>query len=521
MLLTVVLVAIVGVAMVVTQRPATNRSPAATPMLDLSGVDPGIRDGLADHLRALGERPDDPAVHGRLGRALHAEQVYGIARQCYEHARALDPNDATWWYYLGRLDRRAGLHAQAVDDLRRTVELRPDYAPAHLVLAEQLLDDGELDDAETHLARYTSLAPTEPAGKVALGRLARARKQPAEARRHLEAALQLRPDHAAAHYHLGLVLRTLGESELAAKHMDTSRRINRLGPAQDPDDPLMAQVARAAITLQGMIDYATTAQAAGRTGETLEICERIIRQNPDEPNAHFMYARFLLQTRSRQPQLVEQHLRRAIELDPRFTEAMSYLSGLLIATGRGDEGQALHRQVIARRPNDALVHFNYGVALDEAGQSDQAVDALRKAIQLDPDAAAMHWRLGLVLQRVRRFEEAADAMRAAVRAGSYDATYFIALAQVLAALGQFDEAATHLHEALRLAPGRGDAHFGLACVYAQTDRRDDALTALRNSVRLKYATRTLCERVPALASLRDDPRYAALFAEPSDSASTR
>jgi uncharacterized protein (TIGR02246 family) len=69
------------------------------------------------------------------------------------------------------------------------------------------------------------------------------------------------------------------------------------------------------------------------------------------------------------------------------------------------------------RPDDGLVRFRLGVALDSLGRSEEAVVALVAAERLGGPSPATSWRLARVCARLGRREEAFQALQRAINAG--------------------------------------------------------------------------------------------------------
>jgi Flp pilus assembly protein TadD len=52
---------------------------------------------------------------------------------------------------------------------------------------------------------------------------------------------------------------------------------------------------------------------------------------------------------------------------------------------------------LAKRPDSAEIHYNFGIALRQMGKSPEAVQELRQSIQLRPDDGLAHCALGKIL----------------------------------------------------------------------------------------------------------------------------
>jgi tetratricopeptide (TPR) repeat protein len=91
----------------------------------------------------------------------------------------------------------------------------------------------------------------------------------------------------------------------------------------------------------------------------------------------------------------EQAYRKALELAPSpHYDAYTNLGVLLCeAETRCEEALSVFDKALQHFPDDALLHFNRAVVLEELKQYDAAVDAYEKCIGLDPTHADAHFNL--------------------------------------------------------------------------------------------------------------------------------
>lgn len=135
-----------------------------------------------------------------------------------------------------RLNKADGEEAIAM--LRRAVELYPDYAPAHSMLAFMLLVSGyawnimgpQVSQAATLAARAAQLDDSDPWAHLASGFIAFMRRRTDEAAEQFQRALDLNPNFAAAHGYLGWALAFDGRSDQAIPHLEQAIRLS-------PHDP--------------------------------------------------------------------------------------------------------------------------------------------------------------------------------------------------------------------------------------------------------------------------------------------
>ena len=111
-----------------------------------------------------------------------------------------------------------------------------------------------------------------------------------------------------------------------------------------------------------------------------------------------------------------------------------------------------------------------------------------------------------------RPEEAAAILRRLVAADPADAGAFNVLGRLDHEAGRFPEAAEDFRRAAERPALRADATYNRACALARAGRRAEALDALEAAVAAGAGPRGAIERDEDLASLRAEPRFAAILA---------
>jgi len=186
--------------------------------------------------------------------------------------------------------------------------------------AHQLYNEGRYDDAIAVLKDGAALYPNSPELQVGLAYAYLAREDYAWARRHFERAITLDHDHEDALAGMVEVLLKLGEHDVA---LDLCNRILALGYQDDHE--LMLQLGRAAFR-------------EGLLGQAHRFFELTVAHHPDsaEAVACVGYAAHRL---GRDADALY-WIRRALQLDPHYSEARIYLANLLY--DRGETEAALH-----------------------------------------------------------------------------------------------------------------------------------------------------------------------------------
>ncbi|MCI0548210.1 MAG: hypothetical protein L0027_13110, partial [Candidatus Rokubacteria bacterium] len=109
------------------------------PEPNTTGFAAPVREQIEGSLAEARERPRDPATVGRLGMMLHAYEEFRGAAQAYRRARALEPAEFRWAYYLGLALASVGDDEAALTELEGALAVRADYAPLRVKLGDLLL----------------------------------------------------------------------------------------------------------------------------------------------------------------------------------------------------------------------------------------------------------------------------------------------------------------------------------------------------------------------------------------------
>jgi Flp pilus assembly protein TadD len=107
------------------------------------------------------------------------------------------------------------------------------------------------------------------------------------------------------------------------------------------------------------------------------------RLNADRPEARTTLANFLAQRG--QSAEAETEYKAALKLSPQFTPAAINLADLYRALERGPDGLKVLRETVTAVPQDAGLHYAFGLALIRQKQNDEALAELRRATELAPD----------------------------------------------------------------------------------------------------------------------------------------
>lgn len=189
----------------------------------------------------------------------------------------------------------------------------------------------------------------------------------------------------------------------------------------------------------------------------------------------------------------------AIELDPKFCDALDNLAVQYRRSGRVDEAIALYERSLAVAPHNQMALQNLGLALQSVDRNDDALRAYDRLIAMAPENPEGWYGTGHVLLFAGRFNEARPPLRQAealyLKQGSPlvdDVRVMLGIAA--GGLGEWREARALL-EPLYPHAGR---HALVNAVLGQAYLEPDALDVAKARVYLERAAAQGIELPPEL-----------------------
>ena len=185
-------------------------------------------------------------------------------------------------------------------------------------------------------------------------------------------ALELKFDHADAHYNLGIALKDQGKLDEAVAAYRTALELK-------PDHADAHNNLGNALKGQGKLDEAVAA------------FRKALELKPDHADAHNNLGNALKDLGKLDEAVAAFH--KALELKPDHADAHNNLGNALKGQGKLDEAVAAYHKALKLKPDHAGAHSNLGSALKDQGKLGEAVAAFHKALKLKPDHSGAHSNL--------------------------------------------------------------------------------------------------------------------------------
>ena len=182
----------------------------------------------------------------------------------------------------------------------------------------------------------------------------------------------------------------------------------------------------------------------------LEGLKRVSRRDPE-----FYYLEGLVYFGLKEYEKAEASFKRAIELNPNYSEARTSLGGIYLELGRWDdairESSKAAEDLFYRSREKALTHIGYEYF--KKGDFETAKKYFKEALEKNPAFVYTHNKLGELYLETEETEKALEEFKKAVE--GYDpyeeAHYNLGLAYLK--LGKMDDACREFKRVLELAPG--------------------------------------------------------------------
>lgn len=362
----------------------------------------------------LHDQPELATIHYLLGRAYQLTGDTNLAKDSFERAVTLYPDQMDAKRSLAVLESKSGRYQQARARLDDLLKQRPDDVIALDMLmtldlvtknwqdAEQtlarlrqistgnnplaLLAEGRFHEAQRRLSearrayeRATALAPNEPEPLLSLVKVEVALGQASQSRTRLEALLASRKDHSFAHGLLGEVLALTREYEGAVFHYREAVRVNPKW-------------------MTPWLNWAMLSLSQRKPDIAIQVLGEGLKANPESEELHMLLA----SARSEQGQidLAIDAYETTLRLNSRNLLAANNLAVLLVDHKRDPSSLqrafSLSRDFEKEAPHPLFID-TLGWVRFKMGQQEEAIRLMKDAVAKSPDMSVLNYHLGMAL----------------------------------------------------------------------------------------------------------------------------
>ncbi len=338
-----------------------------------------------EYAAAIQRNPEDLYLRANYAGWLEHRGDYAAAVEQMQKLLARFPNAANWRSRLALLFEAQGKWDEAVAELGKMREIVPQQAATICFdIGTVLLKSGKPAEAAEQFRQALAIRPNYAKAVNSLGACLYLQGNSGEAMEHFRRAMELDPKLATAYNNLGMALLKQGKLDEAERQY---RQLVEIDPTNLDAHHALAVILR----------------KRGKPDEAVAQCRAAVAASPYSAAAHYLLGQS--QQAAHQTADAVAQYREAIRLDPDHVQALNNLAAMLATSSDaacrdGAEAVRLSRRACAlTNHSDPRLLGTLAAAHAEAGQFAEAVTIASKALQIartkrqEPLAAALQQRL--------------------------------------------------------------------------------------------------------------------------------
>jgi tetratricopeptide (TPR) repeat protein len=308
-----------------------------------------------------------------------------------------------------KIELADGNVADAVADLRRAIDARPDWAQAHFLLGSALYLQRDLNGARAEVTRALELDADMTDAQQMMARIHATSGEHQLAVEVGRRLLQRKPEDAALRILVAQSLVRLARFDEAVTELEAIPEAERDSEAHyalgriaflknDPagarkqfeqahqKDPYRHEVLRALFDLD---------LRENRIPESSERLKKALSARPDDAKIVQLLGEVALY--SGNPAEAESHFTRAVELNPNDLGAYEALARYLMVAGRPREVLSTYEKALERNPQSATLHLVVGSLYELQSRLPDAIERYEEAVRINPELAVAKNNLAYLL----------------------------------------------------------------------------------------------------------------------------
>ena len=207
----------------------------------------------------------------------------------------------------------------------------------------------------------------------------------------------------------------------------------------------------------------------------------------------------------------ETRFKKAIELNPNYSNAYNWYAVFLAGVGRHAEALQLIRRSQELDPFSLIINDDVGWVLYLGGRYQEAIEQYHKTLTLDSSFVPAHEELGRVYVQKKMYVDALVELKKAMTLTK--SSFSTQLAYCYAVSGNKDEARSMLQKILTAAKKEYVSPYDVAVVFCGLGEKEVAFSWLRKAIMERSSGLLWFKSDPAVNSLRTDRRFVALLTQ--------
>lgn len=345
---------------------------------EFTGDGEPLHNAVSGAYRQIREGEDPVTGLARLARIYQANGYLNEAIQSLDLLLQLDPENPRWPHLLAFILAGYGELDPALELWQTTIELEPDYLPAHLRRAEALLKLNRFEEAKDAFMIVQTRDADNPHAFHGLARIAISRGDYQSAHQLLLQSME-HSDGSVGIQLFVTVLEQIGQKDRA----DAVRGMAKtLEGYSDIPDPWIHELMDYCYDPRQLVTGAGFAVYAGDADRGIALTRRAIEYDPDYAYAYFQLG--VIYRQKGQPEMALNNFKKASDMDPRLSDAWLRRAEIHLEMGSVEKGKELLALGLVHNADSPALNLAWGELLLKQSRPAEAVPSLKRSIELRP-----------------------------------------------------------------------------------------------------------------------------------------
>ena len=390
--------------------------------------------------KVVADAADSPQAHYYLAMAYWQNGDTAQAKGALLDALKVDPGSPVTLQGLARLSLLQNDPVEAQHYAQELIHKFPADPADRLLLADALVRQGYVRQAEEQILIAKQLTPNDPAVHLSLARLYSAEKKWPEAQKEFETVFQLDPHNTSA-----------------------------------------------------LEEFAIFLKARNQSAEAFLRVQQYVNANPNDVNGHLILCR--LNFESKNYSSAQAECERAIQLDPTFVQAYLGLGKVLEAEGQTDLAIARFQKALELQPRSAVIPTEIGNLYLDRNDLETARKYYQKALEVDPNYAVAMANIAWVDASEGRDLDVALGLAQKAKLEMPEVPSITdTLGWVMYKRGNYSSAIPLLQECVQKAPNLAVYHYHLGMVLLAAGKKEEGDAQLQAALHMKQLRPTDSEQ---------------------------
>jgi len=376
-------------------------------------------------------------------------------------ARQLDPNRSDVFAALGVINAQGQQWAEAETYLKKAVELDPKSVDALLKLGNLYRARGRYPEAEQTYRRAIQAAPQDPNPRMSLGNLFLAEGKPQQVEEFFRESKKDFPDNSVGYC-------MLGNFYIASNQID--KALGEFGSLyqEHSKDPVVKK------------NYIQLLIMRDRLDEARKLDDEILKAQPADMDASIYKAE--IEIRSGKAANAVDTLQGVLKNDPDNAVAHYQLGMAFDQSGNANRAETEWRESVRLRPDIIEAHGALAQSAIRRGDPAALAQEADQIMALQPAAPDGYMLRGMAETMRKQYSTAEHYLNQAIEKAANNPVAYVQLGLLRVAQNQLGEAQKAYQQALDQDPNSADALVGLANIDVLQKQPDNAIALIRQQI---------------------------------------